>query len=168
VVAGRRAHALVALIALVGLSACAPQAAAPSVAASAAARHAQEDSVRAFMAQVAQAVSTEGPAAWGRQFADSPEFFMASDGALVFSDGEAAARGIEGLTQALPKIQLSFGPDLRVDVLSDQYAMVGTSYSEVQTDAQGTEHHDRGYLTALAELHEGHWRLRDAHWSSRP
>jgi hypothetical protein len=46
--------------------------------------------------------------------------------------------------------------------------VVGSSYSEVQTDAQGQQHSDHGYFTGLAERRDGHWRLRSAHWSSRP
>jgi len=46
--------------------------------------------------------------------------------------------------------------------------VVGSSYSEVQTDAHGQERTERGYFTAVAEHHQGHWRFRDAHWSSQP
>ena len=80
----------------------------------------------------------------------------------------AAARGIEALTHALPRIELHFGDDLRVDVLTSELAVVGSSYSEVQTDAHGQERTERGYFTAVAEHHQGHWRFRDAHWSSQP
>ena len=131
-------------------------------------RSAEEDGVRAFVYAVAADVSREGPAAWRREFADGPEFFMAANGQLVFADGPAAARGIEALTHTLPKIELHFGGDLRVDVLTNAFALVGSSYSEVQTDAQGQQRTERGYFTGLAELRDGHWRLRSAHWSSLP
>ena len=129
---------------------------------------AEEDSVRTFLHAVAEDVSREGPAAWRREFADGPEFFMASNGQLVFADGPAAARGIEALTHTLPKIELHFGDDLRVDVLTSSFALVGCSYAELQTDAQGQQHTDRGYFTALAERRGGQWRLRSVHWSSLP
>ncbi len=144
-----------------------PDAAATAVS-EAQARRAEEDSVRAFVHAVAENVSREGPAAWGRAFAEGPQFFMASDGQLVFADGPAAARGIEALTHTLPKIELHFGDDLRVDVLTSAFALIGCSYSEQQTDAHGEQHTDRGYFTALAERRDGQWRLRSAHWSSRP
>lgn len=131
-------------------------------------RSAEEDSVRAFMQAVAQNVSREGPAAWRREFTEGPEFFMAVNGQLVFANGAAAARGIEALAHTLPKIQLRFGDDLRVDVLTSAFALVGCSYSEVQTDAQGQQRTDRGYFTALAERRDGQWRFRSAHWSSLP
>jgi hypothetical protein len=136
--------------------------------AAAAGPDATQQGVRAFMHSIAADVTREGPAAWRREFAAGPEFFMASDGQLVFPDGAAALRGIEALTQSLPKIELTFGDDLRVDVLTPTLAVVGSSYRELQTDAQGHERTDRGYFTGLAELADGRWRLRNAHWSSRP
>lgn len=161
-----RAAALV----LMGLAAagCGPRGAATTGAPGALPRSAEEDSVRAFVQAVAQSVSREGPAAWRREFTEGPEFFMAVNGQLVFADGPAAARGIEALAHTLPKIQLRFGDDLRVDVLTSAFALVGCSYSEVQTDAQGQQHTDRGYFTALAERRDGQWRFRSAHWSSLP
>jgi hypothetical protein len=131
-------------------------------------RSAEEASVRAFLQAVAQEVSREGPGAWRREFTAGPEFFMAANGQLVFADGAAAARGIEALTHTLPKIELRFGDDVRVEVLTDTLALIGCSYSEVQTDAQGQPHSDRGYVTALAERRDGQWRFRSAHWSSLP
>lgn len=124
--------------------------------------------MRAFMQTVAQEVTREGPAAWQREFADGPEFFMAANGELVFADGAAAARGIEALTHTLPKINLRFGDDLRVDALSPTLAVVGSTYVEVQTDAQGHEHTDSGYFTGIAEQRAERWRLRSAHWSTHP
>ena len=138
---------------------------APSMAAEA--RHATEDEVHKFMEDVAAAVSTEGPGAWRREFANRPEFFMASDGVLVFADGADAARGIDALAQNLPKISLSFS-DLRTDALTPDLAAVGATYTEVQEDGKGLAHTDRGYFTGLAERVGGHWQLRNAHWSSHP
>lgn len=93
---------------------------------------------------------------------------MASDGRVVFCDGTAAARGIEALTHTLPKLELHFGDDLLVDVLTPELAVVGASYAEEQTDAAGQQHTDSGYFSGLAQLCEGRWRFRNAHWSSHP
>jgi hypothetical protein len=131
------------------------------------ARRAVEDSARQFLLDVATAVTAEGPIAWRREFANRPEFFMASDGGLVFADGAAAARGIDALADSLPKISLTF-TDLRADALTPTLAVLGASYSEVQEDGKGLAHNDRGYFTGVAELSNGHWQLRDAHWSSHP
>jgi hypothetical protein len=163
-----RAGALV-LLALVAPGCGSPPAVGTGSAASGApSRSAEEVSVRAFMQAVAQDVSREGPGAWRHEFTDGPEFFMAVNGQLVFANGAAAARGIEALTHTLPKIELRFGDDLRVDMLTDALALIGCSYSEVQTNAQGQPHADRGYFTALAERRDGQWRFRSAHWSSLP
>jgi hypothetical protein len=151
--------------ALAGCGAHAP----PGSAAPDSARRADESqAVRAFVLEVARNVSRDGPSAWKRAFADGPEFSMAANGLLVFADGQAMARGVDELTHTLPKIQLSFGEDLRVDPLTPTLAAVGASYSEVQTDASGRQHDDHGYFTALAQLKDGAWRLRSAHWSSVP
>jgi Domain of unknown function (DUF4440) len=165
----RRAASIVLSAALAAAGCGADRGAATGANAPAAqARSAEEDSVRAFVHAVAAAVSREGPGAWRRAFADGPEFLMAVNGQLVFPDAAAAARGIEALTHTLPKIELRFGDDLRVDVLTGTFALVGSSYAEVQTDAQGRQHTDRGYFTGLAERRDGQWRLRSAHWSSLP
>jgi hypothetical protein len=131
------------------------------------ARRAVEDGARKFMEDVATAVTAEGPSAWRHEFANRPEFFMASDGELVFADGATAAKGIDALAQTLPKISLNF-TDLRADALTPELAVVGAAYAEVQEDGQGLSHTDRGYFTGTAQLSEGRWQLRNAHWSSHP
>jgi hypothetical protein len=166
---GRRAPLLSSLAAL-ALAGCGahPGTPAPAVPAlTPEARRAVEDSARHFLEDVATAVTAEGPIAWRREFANRPEFFMASDGGLVFTDGVSAAKGIDALATTLPKINLTFS-DLRVDALTPEFAVVAASYSEVQEDGQGLAHTDRGYFTGLAELSGGHWQLRNAHWSSHP
>jgi hypothetical protein len=168
----RQALPLLAVLASLAIAACGPHAGGPAAAAAAPAmtpeaRRAVEDSVRGFMEEVATAVTAEGPIAWRREFANRPEFFMASDGGLIFSDGAGAARGIDALAANLPKISLTF-TDLRADALTPELAAVGASYSEVQEDGKGLSHTDRGYFTGVAELNAGHWQLRNAHWSSHP
>jgi hypothetical protein len=162
---------LLLLTALV-LAGCGAHRGTPTVAAAAPAltpeaRQQVEDSARHFLEDVATAVTAEGPIAWRREFANRPEFFMASDGGLVFADGASAARGIEALAANLPKISLSFS-ELRADALTADFAVVAASYSEVQEDGKGLSHTDRGYFTGLAERSGGHWQLRSAHWSSHP
>jgi hypothetical protein len=123
--------------------------------------------VRAFLTRVAADVTRAGPAAWRAEFALSPDFYMASDGALVFADGAAAQAGIEQLTQVLKSVHLSFGTDVRITPLSDTQALIGAPWDEVLTDAAGGERHEAGYFTALAVRGpDGEWRLASAHWSS--
>src|ERR1035438_2785484 len=67
-----------------------------------AARAAEVDKeVRAFAGDVAHGVTHEGPLAWRRYFADSPEFFMAVEGRLAFPNGASA-------NAALPEIARTF------------------------------------------------------------
>ncbi len=127
-----------------------------------------EQSVRGFMARVAEDVTQGGPTAWGKEFADGPNFFMASEGILVFPSGAAAAQGIPALTQIIKKIELRWGPDLRVDPLSPDLAVVGTTYQEFRTDPQGHELAEKGYLSGVVEQRNGKWQFRDAHWSVEP
>jgi ABC-type glycerol-3-phosphate transport system substrate-binding protein len=168
-VVARQALLPAALLSALAAAACAPHVAAPAAAPvlTPEARSAVQGEVRKFMEDVAAAVTAEGPIAWRREFANRPEFFMASDGVLVFADGAAAAKGIDALAENLPKITLAFD-DLRTDALTPDFAVVGANYSEVQEDGKGLSHTDRGYFTGLAERSGGHWQLRSAHWSSHP
>ncbi len=160
-VSGARPALLLALL----LAGCQERGAAPF---DAAARAHTEAAVRAFMATVAADVSREGPAAWQREFADGPEFFMAANGQLAFKDGAALASGLTEVIRAMPQIALRFGDDLRIVPLTAQLALIGASYREEQTDSQGHQHLDRGYFTAVARERGGRWQLTGVHWSSRP
>jgi hypothetical protein len=124
--------------------------------------------VRVFALEVAQDVTLRGPGAWARHFSSTPEFFMASQGALQFANGTAAAEGIEALTHTLKRIRLSFGDDLRVDPLTFDYAVVAASFTEVLTDNADHDTPVSGYFTALAERQGGGWVFRNAHWSLHP
>lgn len=125
-----------------------------------------ENSVRQFMNSVEQDVTREGPVAWSHEFSDQPAFFMASDGVLVFPSGAAAAQGIQSLRQAIKNIELHWGEDLRVDALTPEFAVVGTSWQETR-EMQGRQVKDQGYFTGLVEQRNGKWQFRDAHWSTK-
>jgi hypothetical protein len=123
------------VLAAVTAAGCAPRDAAPDLTPAHAA--AIEDSVRTFAQAVAPDVSREGPIAWRRHFAESPAFFMASEGRLAFPNSETATRVIHDLARVIPHIELRWGDGLRVDPLAP----------------------------GLAEHRTGPWRLRNAHWS---
>lgn len=128
-------------------------------------RSAVEQSVRGFMASVAQAVTQEGPIAWNREFEGGANFFMAVNGKLAFSTGEAAAQAIPDVARAIPHIDLKWGDDLRVDPLTADLAVVGSSYQEIQVDAQGRKALENGYFTGVVEQRNGKWQFRTMHWS---
>jgi len=126
---------------------------------------ATEESVRAFARTVAHDVTQEGPAAWRRFFADSPAFFMASEGHLEFPNSISAAKGIQDLTKAIKKIELRWGDDLRVDPLTPDLAVLAATFHEVLLTAEGGRIEETGFFTGVTEHREGRWQFRNAHWS---
>ena len=128
-------------------------------------RAAVEDGVRRFTVTVAQDVTQEGPMAWRKHFADSPGFFMAVNGKLVFPNGQAAAHAIPEIARNYKHIELRWGDDLRVDALTPDMAVVATSWQEVRVDMEGHQVTESGFFTGLAEQRNGQWQFRNAHWS---
>ena len=124
-----------------------------------------EQEVRQFAAAVSRDITQQGPAAWEKHFEDSPAFFMASEGKLVFPNRQAARQAIGELTHTIPHIELTWGGDLRVDPLTPEFAVVASSYSEVQSDKEGHQTTENGFFTGVAERHNGQWQFRNAHWS---
>jgi hypothetical protein len=125
-----------------------------------------DGAVRTFMGLVAHDVTHDGPLAWRKHFADSPAFFMINDGQMAFADSAAATKGIHDFAPTMKRIRLEWGSDLRVDPLTPNFAVVAASFVEDQEPLSGTPVHERGYFTGVAELHNGRWQIRDAHWSS--
>ena len=126
------------------------------------------DAVRTFAHQVAHDVSQEGPSAWRKYLSQSPAFFLAAEGRVVFPNGASAAAGIQDLERAIKQIDLKWGDDLRVDPLTPDLAMVAATYREVRVSPAGERVEEAGYFSGLAEYLNGHWQLRNAHWSVSP
>lgn len=124
-----------------------------------------EQEVREFAAAVSRDITQQGPAAWEKHFEDSPAFFMASEGKLVFPNRQAARQAIGELTHAIQHIELTWGDDLRVDPLTSEFAVVASSWHEVQSDKEGHQTTENGFFTGVAERHNGQWQFRNAHWS---
>ena len=124
-----------------------------------------EEDVRAFARVVAHDVTQEGPAAWRRHFSESPSFFMASEGRLVFPNSAAATEGIQNLRRTIQHIELQWGDDLRVDPLAAGLASMGATYHEVRVGVTGPRVDETGFFTGIAEYKDGRWQFRNAHWS---
>lgn len=122
--------------------------------------------VRAFATAVADDVTREGPLAWRRYFEDSPAFFMAVNGQVIFPSGGAAKDGIPKVALAFKRIELSWGNELRIDPLTRGLAVVATPWHEDLTDSAGHVTQQSGFFTGLAEYRHGHWQFRNAHWSA--
>jgi hypothetical protein len=125
-----------------------------------------DGAVRTFMATVAHDVTQDGPSAWRKHFSDSPAFFMVNDGQMAFPDSAAAMKGIHDFAATIKSIRLEWGSDLRVDPLTANFAVVASSYFELQEPVSSKPLQVRGFFTGVAELRDGRWQLRDAHWSS--
>jgi hypothetical protein len=125
-----------------------------------------DQAVRAFMQTVSHSVTQDGPRAWIKYFDASPAFFMAVNGQMAFPTPAAAQEGTRKFAQTIRHIELNWGDDLRIDPLTNEFAVVGVSWREMQVDTAGHSITETGYFTGLAEYREGRWQFRDAHWSS--
>ena len=125
-----------------------------------------DQAVRSFMQTVSHSVTQDGPVAWIKYFDESPAFFMAVNGQMAFPNASAAEEGTRKFAQTIRQIDLKWGDDLRIDPLTNEYAVVGVSWREVQVDTAGHSVTETGYFTALVEYRDGHWRFRNAHWSA--
>jgi hypothetical protein len=125
-----------------------------------------DQAVRAFMLAVSHSVTQDGPMAWIKYFDSSPAFFMAVNGQMAFANATAAQEGTRTFAQTVPHIELKWGDDLRVDPLTNEFAVVAVSWREIQVDTAGHSVTETGYFTGVAEYRDGRWQFRDAHWSS--
>src|SRR5580693_1232754 len=73
------------------------------------------DSVQQMVESIAKAVSNEGPVAWIRYFENSPDFFMASEGQLAFTNNDSLANFLKyTYSKTVSKIELSWN-QIRID-----------------------------------------------------
>jgi hypothetical protein len=79
--------------------------------------------------------------------------------------GAAAAAAIPELVRTIHSIELKWGDDLRVDPLTASLAVVATSFHEVRMEGAGKRVEESGFFSGTAELRQGHWQFRNAHWS---
>ena len=112
-----------------------------------------------------KAMLDKGPLGWLDYFENSPDFFMASDGSLSFSDYNTADLFIKNtLVKQISKINLKF-IDMRIDPLSAQTATMGANFHEYMLDASNKSKEIDGYFTATAHLTDKGWKYRNLHWS---
>jgi len=115
---------------------------------------------------IAGAISTKGPAAWLDYFENSQDFFMASDGQIVFHNYTSAQKFIQDtLIKNISKIKLNWG-NMRINVLSPRAASIGSDFHEDITMTAGNKLVPvDGYFTGVAVLDGNNWKLRNLHWS---
>ncbi len=124
-----------------------------------------KDNVQKMMDSIAIDITHDGPTAWLKYFENTSEFFMASDGHLVFANNEIATRFIKNeLVKQISKIDLRWG-DVRIDVLTNKFANVAATWNEDIADFANKKTSQGGYFTGVAEKTLQGWKLRNAHWS---
>ena len=114
---------------------------------------------------IALDISKNGPAAWLYYFENSPDFYMASNGSLIFPDYATALRYIhDSLIHTIPHITLKW-TGIRVDSISPDHAFIASGFQEDITGANGTVNSIRGFFTAVARSTPFGWKLSGVHWS---
>jgi len=124
-----------------------------------------DQGVRRMLDDIARDLASDGPTAWTRYFADSPDFYMASDGELVFPTIEDAKNFLREFAPNVSSMSLTWS-DVRVDPAAEGLALVAAAYHEVIVEVSGTEIEFGGYFTGVATETPSGWRLRTLHWSS--
>jgi len=124
-----------------------------------------KDSVSRMAANIAADVSKNGPRAWLNYFENSPDFFMANEGQLVFKDYESSKAFIlNTVVKNIIQIKLSWS-SIRIDPLTARLASIGADFHEDQVTSSGKTLSYDGYFTGIARFDGHHWKLRNAHWS---
>ncbi len=126
---------------------------------------AMRDGVTQMAAAIARDLSEAGPGAWLRYFEDTPAFFMASDGQMLFPTRDSADIFVRGLAARIPEIVLDWN-EIRVEPIAPGLAVMAASYHEVVTDTAGVQTSFAGCFTGVATHSTVGWQLRNLHWSS--
>ncbi|KPJ87171.1 MAG: hypothetical protein AMS18_14960 [Gemmatimonas sp. SG8_17] len=126
---------------------------------------AMRDSVTQMAAAIAQDLARAGPSAWLQYFEDTPAFFMASDGQMLFPTRDSADILVGGLATRISQIVLDW-QDIRVEPIAPGLAVMAAPYHEVVTDTAGAQTSFGGFFTGLATHSTVGWQLRNLHWSS--
>jgi len=124
-----------------------------------------DQGVRRMLDDISRDLSRDGPAAWTRYFLDGPEFYMVSDGKLVFATIDDAKEFLAGFAPRVSHMSLTWS-DIRVDPAGEGLALVAAAYQEVIQEVSGTELRFGGYFTGVVTETRSGWRLRTLHWSS--
>ncbi|MGA7161378.1 MAG: hypothetical protein WBZ48_10275 [Bacteroidota bacterium] len=106
----------------------------------------------------------DGPNAWLHYFSRSQQFFMASNGQLVFPNNDSATIFVHEFSKKIRRVDLTWN-DVRIDSLAPNLAVLAASFSEIQTSITGEQVAPAGYFTGIVEYTPSGWKLRDAHWS---
>jgi len=110
-------------------------------------------------------ITAKGPKAWLSYFENNPDFFMASDGNLVFKDYPSAKTYItETLEYSLSAVKLKWG-DIHVSSVSPEFATMASDFTEQLTNNDNKAVTVAGYFTCTVHKTKAGWKIRNAHWS---
>jgi hypothetical protein len=124
-----------------------------------------KDSVQLLLSNTERDMADKGSVAWLGYFENSPNFYMASDGSMAFQNYQAADTFIkETLIKQIRAISLKLS-DIRIDVISNDFATIGARFHEDLTDFTGKTMPFDGYFSATTHLTEHGWKYRNMHWS---
>src|ERR1700692_579644 len=125
-------------------------------------------SVQLMLDSIAKAISHEGPVAWIRYFENSPDFYMASEGQLAFTNNDSLANFLKNTyAKSVSKIDLSWS-HVRIDPFTSKIAAVAAIFHEDITDFAGRKTPSDGYFTGIAHQTSQGWLFQNAHWSIIP
>jgi len=124
-----------------------------------------KDSVQQLVNSIEKNISQRGPVAWLNYFEDSPDFFMASDGLLVFPNIDTARNFINNvLVKNMISIKLKWD-HVRIDPLTVSLSGVSANFHEDAFDSTGKKSAYDGYFSGIAIQTSNGWKLHNAHWS---
>jgi hypothetical protein len=126
------------------------------------------DSVQLMLDSIAKAISHDGPVAWIRYFENSPDFYMASEGQLAFTNNDSLANFLTNtFAKSVSKIELIWS-HVRIDPFTGKIAGVAAIFHEDITDFAGRKTPSDGYFTGIAHQTSQGWQFQNAHWSIIP
>ena len=122
--------------------------------------------INEWLTGISEQVSEKGPTAWLNYFERSPDFFMASEGALAFTSYDAADSFISHvLVKNIKTIKLAW-TDIKIESLNKKFALIGAQFHENISYFNGTTQPEDGYFTGIAVMTGDGWKLRNLHWST--
>jgi hypothetical protein len=124
-----------------------------------------EQRVEAFFEGIPSALAAGGPAAWLDVFDDTPSFFMASDGSLVFPDRATAETFLADFAPRVRTMSLAW-IEPRFTMLAEGVVAVASAYVETIAMTDGTESTFAGYVSGVIRASADEWKLQHLHWSS--
>lgn len=126
---------------------------------------ATKDSISLLVENTAKNITAKGPIGWLDEFENSPDFYMANDGAIAFKDYPTAEKFVrDTLSKHMQHIELKFS-NIRIKPLSPESGSIGATFHEMLTITEDKAFPVDGYFTATAHHTTAGWKYTNMHWS---